>query len=74
MSSGDDTLPTTGRRIDASEEMRSAAATQVAAAPESEAAACATDDTWDNGILDDAADGRHGHTAIWTGTEMIVWG
>lgn len=39
---------------------------------------CLPDDTWDNGILDDAAPGgpvgRVGHTAIWTGSEMIVWG
>ena len=35
--------------------------------------ACA-DDIWDNGILDDAPDFRSDHSAVWTGTEMIVWG
>ena len=29
---------------------------------------------WDNGILDDVPDPRCYHTAIWTGTEMIIWG
>jgi hypothetical protein len=29
---------------------------------------------WDNGILDDMPDAREGHTAVWTGTEMIIWG
>ncbi|MCH7781137.1 MAG: hypothetical protein IH848_09835, partial [Acidobacteria bacterium] len=35
---------------------------------------CPVADTWDNGSLSDAVDGRSGHTAVWTGTEMIVWG
>jgi len=29
---------------------------------------------WDNKSLDDMPDGRGYHTAVWTGTEMIVWG
>ncbi len=29
---------------------------------------------WDNGILDDVPEPRAGHTAVWTGTEMIIWG
>jgi len=37
-------------------------------------APCAPDDTWDNGILDDMPDLRSGHTAVWTGSVMIVWG
>lgn len=32
------------------------------------------DDTWDNGVLDDLPVGRVGHTAVWTGSEMIIWG
>jgi len=36
-------------------------------------ASCPADDTWDNGALDDRPDGRYGHAAVWTGTEMIVW-
>ncbi len=34
----------------------------------------APDDTWDNGVLDDAPAPRSGHSAVWTGSEMIVWG
>ena len=33
-----------------------------------------TEDIWDNGILNSLPDGRGEHTAVWTGTEMIVWG
>jgi len=35
---------------------------------------CASDDTWNNGMMDDLPDPRYNHTAVWTGTEMIVWG
>ncbi len=40
---------------------------------------CIPDDTWSNGVLDDASTSgtpgpRANHTAIWTGNEMIVWG
>ena len=31
-------------------------------------------DTWSATPLTDAPTGRNEHTAIWTGTEMIVWG
>jgi len=34
---------------------------------------CSADDAWDNGALDDRADARYSHAAVWTGTEMIVW-
>ena len=37
-------------------------------------AECAADDTWNNGILDDAPDPRYRGTSIWTGQVMIVWG
>jgi hypothetical protein len=40
----------------------------VASAP-----ACLPDDTWDNASLGAPVE-RYDHTAIWTGTEMIVWG
>ena len=33
-----------------------------------------TDDSWTTMGAMDAPDGRHLHTAIWTGSEMIVWG
>jgi N-acetylneuraminic acid mutarotase len=32
------------------------------------------DDTWTPTNLTDAPDGRVAHTAVWTGSEMIVWG
>ena len=32
-----------------------------------------TIDTW-SPTLTDVPDTRHGHTAVWTGAEMIVWG
>jgi N-acetylneuraminic acid mutarotase len=31
-------------------------------------------DFWDNGALDDLPDRRSGHSAVWTGSEMILWG
>jgi N-acetylneuraminic acid mutarotase len=33
-----------------------------------------TDDTWTPTSLTDVPSPREGHTAVWTGTEMIVWG
>jgi N-acetylneuraminic acid mutarotase len=32
------------------------------------------DDTWTSTSITNAPDGRLRHTAVWTGTEMIVWG
>jgi hypothetical protein len=32
------------------------------------------DDTWTATSLVDAPTARNGHTAVWTGSEMIVWG
>ncbi len=32
------------------------------------------DDVWDNGALDDLPDPRENPTAVWTGSEMLVWG
>ncbi|HYS07079.1 MAG TPA: hypothetical protein VEW47_18025 [Candidatus Dormibacteraeota bacterium] len=31
-------------------------------------------DAWDNGSMDDVPDSRYGHTAVWTGSLMLVWG
>src|SRR5262245_2952998 len=31
-------------------------------------------DNWTSTATTNAPDGRYGHTAVWTGTEMIVWG
>jgi N-acetylneuraminic acid mutarotase len=33
-----------------------------------------TDDTWTATSTTNAPEGRYGHTAVWTGSEMIVWG
>jgi N-acetylneuraminic acid mutarotase len=33
-----------------------------------------TDDTWTPTSLTNAPSAREGHTAVWTGSEMIVWG
>ena len=33
-----------------------------------------TDDTWTPTSTSNAPDGRFDHTAVWTGSEMIVWG
>jgi N-acetylneuraminic acid mutarotase len=37
-------------------------------------AAPCTGDGWNNGILDDLPEGRAQHSAVWTGSVMIVWG
>jgi N-acetylneuraminic acid mutarotase len=48
------------------------------ALPEPQAAAgppsCAPSDTWDNGQLGAVPDGRTSARAVWTGSEMVVWG
>ena len=38
------------------------------------AAGCVPDDTWQPTRLNLPPEGRHAHTAVWTGTVMIVWG
>ena len=35
---------------------------------------CSVDDTWTPTAGSEVPDGRYSHTAIWTGSEMIVWG
>ena len=37
---------------------------------------CVPDDTWENGDLDDflVPEGRGGHSAVWTGTHLLIWG
>jgi N-acetylneuraminic acid mutarotase len=37
-------------------------------------AGCVPDDTWDNGSFDDWPEARANHTAVWTGSLMLVWG
>jgi N-acetylneuraminic acid mutarotase len=39
----------------------------------SDSAGC-TDDSWEATTTSDAPDSREWHTAVWTGSEMIVWG
>jgi N-acetylneuraminic acid mutarotase len=35
---------------------------------------CSANDTWDNGTLGELPEERSSHTAIWTGSVMVVWG
>jgi N-acetylneuraminic acid mutarotase len=42
--------------------------------PQIPAATDCTDDTWTATSILNAPDARDGHTAVWTGTEMIIWG
>ena len=42
--------------------------------PEPSLIDCSTDNTWDNGSLDDMPYGRSSPVAVWTGSHMIVWG
>jgi hypothetical protein len=35
---------------------------------------CADSDTWDGGSMQALPDGRSSHTAVWTGSLMVVWG
>src|SRR6185436_17215434 len=46
------------------------------ALPQAAAAAhgCSPGDAWENQSLDDPPDARADHVAVWTGTEMIIWG
>jgi len=37
-------------------------------------ASCTPPDTWSYGSLDDALDWRQSTPAIWTGSEVLVWG
>jgi len=37
-------------------------------------ARCPADDTWDNGSPDDSPGPRNQHTAVWTGSLMVIWG
>lgn len=36
--------------------------------------ACADDDIWDNRSLDDTPNARREHTAVWSGSHMLIWG
>jgi N-acetylneuraminic acid mutarotase len=42
--------------------------------PEISVAAECTDDTWTATSTVNSPDAREGHTAVWTGSEMIIWG
>jgi N-acetylneuraminic acid mutarotase len=35
---------------------------------------CLPDDVWDNGSLENIVSPRVDHTAVWTGSEMLLWG
>jgi N-acetylneuraminic acid mutarotase len=42
--------------------------------PQTSSCACGSADFWDNGSLDDAPEPRYRHSAVWTGSQMIIWG
>ncbi len=44
------------------------------AAANADAPSCTPDDLWNNRTLDDIPEGREGHSTIWTGFHMFVWG
>jgi N-acetylneuraminic acid mutarotase len=54
------------------EAVRSEYALPTISAPRAMSNSC-TDDTW-TATSTNGADARSGHTAVWTGTEMIIWG
>ena len=62
-------MPEAAARAVASKTAPPASRSTVSAPP-----SCVPEDTWDNGSLDDAPDPRAGHSAVWTGSVMIVWG
>ena len=45
-----------------------------AGALELDRSVCLPDDVWNNGSLGDVPEERAEHGAVWTGTEMLVWG
>ena len=44
------------------------------ARPQDRVSTTSVDDTWSTTSVTGAPSARSGHTAVWTGTEMIVWG
>ena len=38
------------------------------------AMACSSDNTWDNATMDDMPEARIHHTAVWTGSVVLIWG
>ena len=71
-----DSYPLTSRRVRSENQMPKlmAAASRSYTLPMiSDDAAC-SDDTWTATSTTNAPSARPGHTAVWTGSEMIVWG
>lgn len=52
---------------------RAAIAAESVTLPEITATPC-VDDTWTPTAVDYLPEARYGHVAVWTGTEMVVWG
>lgn len=48
--------------------------TTISKKPDSGAAFCGADNTWDNRSLDSTPEGGSLRSTVWTGSEMIVWG
>jgi len=61
-----------GRPSDAAADGVAGTEVTTVAAPSS--ATSLPEDIWDNASLDDVPSGREGHTAVWTGSLMVVWG
>jgi len=73
VASGSDSLPPP-RASSAGPWSPESVASSGASSPQAVVAAAPVDDSWDNGSLYAVPDRRSGHTAVWTGSLMIVWG
>ena len=49
-------------------------ASNSSAGSSNDAPTCTPDDIWNNRTLDDIPEGREGHSVIWTGVHMFLWG
>jgi len=70
----DDVAPTLDSELVSAVAERGGTLPLPAAGRASDGPACTANDTWDNGILDDMPEPRTGHSAVWTGSLMVVWG
>jgi len=71
-----DSYPLAPRRVRAQNQMPKliAAASRSYTLPRISSGAACSDDTWTATSTTNAPSARPGHTAVWTGSEMIVWG
>ena len=66
-------VPAVARSIPAPSQASANGSTETLA-PGLESDPCAPAEAWDNGTLGGIPEPRVGHTAVWTGTLMLVWG